>query len=167
MPNIRALLAGLAVLLVDRFTKSLITENFDLSGQKVIVEGFFKIVYWGNTGAAWSLFYGYNNFLALVSVLALLLIIFARHHFEFHTVTGQIALGMMCGGILGNLLDRIFTKHVIDFIYFYIQRRGGDEIGFPAFNFADIGICTGVFLLFILALKSDRNEKTESTGTKE
>ena len=63
---------------------------------------------------------------------------------------GQFALGLIFGGIVGNLIDRLTVKHVIDFIYFYVEQRGGKEIGFPAFNVADSAICTGVGLIFLL-----------------
>jgi signal peptidase II len=61
---------------------------------------------------------------------------------------------------MGNLVDRLARQHVIDFLYFYIQPRGGNEIGFPAFNVADTAICTGVGLIFLLTLKNDRDAKT-------
>jgi signal peptidase II len=54
---------------------------------------------------------------------------------------------------VGNLIDRILRNHVIDFLYFYVQRRGGAELGFPAFNVADSAICTGVGLVLLLTWK--------------
>ena len=62
---------------------------------------------------------------------------------------GQIAFGLIFGGIAGNLLDRLLPsrQQVIDFIYFYVNQRDGGEIGFPAFNVADSGICIGVGLV--------------------
>jgi lipoprotein signal peptidase len=61
----------------------------------------------------------------------------------------------MFGGIIGNILDRIRHDHVVDFLYFYLQRRSGQEIGFPAFNVADSAICVGVGLLFVLSWQAD------------
>ncbi|HPC62319.1 MAG TPA: signal peptidase II, partial [Verrucomicrobiota bacterium] len=55
---------------------------------------------------------------------------------------------------------RVTVGHVIDFLYFYVQQRGGGEIGFPAFNVADSAICTGVGLVFLLTWRSERNSKT-------
>jgi lipoprotein signal peptidase len=48
---------------------------------------------------------------------------------------------------------------VVDFLYFYVQQRGGGEIGFPAFNVADSAICTGVGLIFLMTLKSEAKPK--------
>ena len=57
---------------------------------------------------------------------------------------------------MGNLIDRLRVEHVVDFLYFYIQTRAGGEAGFPAFDIADSAICTGVGLVFILTLKTER-----------
>ncbi len=105
---------------------------------------------------------GSNQLLTIVSLLALLALFLGRHHFEAHTLPGQISLGLIFGGIVGNLIDRIFREQVIDFIYFYLYQRGGGEIGFPAFNVADSAICTGVGLLFIHSWRSERTEISPS-----
>jgi signal peptidase II len=123
-------------------------------------------VHWGNTGAAWSLFRGNNDALAVIALVALIVLFFSRHHFDSRTLAGQVAFGLIFGGIVGNLIDRVVRKHVIDFLYFYLQQRGGGEIGFPAFNVADTAICTGVALVFIITLRNERNSKPESAPIK-
>lgn len=154
-----AALAGIIVLL-DQLTKAVVLQTLAYGqDEKVIIHGFFKFVHWGNTGAAWSMFHGNNELLAIVSLVALLVLFLYRRHFDTRSWIGQISLGLIFGGIIGNLIDRLFRNHVIDFIYFYIQQRGGREAGFPAFNIADMAICTGVGLLFIL---SWRQENTPS-----
>ena len=60
-------------------------------------------------------------------------------------------MGMLIGGIVGNLIDRVVYQHVVDFIRFYLHQRGGGEIGYPAFNIADMAICVGVGMLFVQA----------------
>jgi signal peptidase II len=57
----------------------------------------------------------------------------------------------MFGGIVGNLIDRRTIGHVVDFLYFHVYTRSGDEVGFPAFNIADSAICIGVGILFLLS----------------
>ncbi len=146
---------ALAVFLLDQATKLLVLKLLGYAEQHVVVEGFFKFVHWGNTGAAWSLFSGKNYWLAFVSAVALIALFYNRHHFDAHTLPGQFSLGLMFGGIIGNLLDRLRVGHVVDFLYFYITPRGGGEIGFPAFNVADTAICIGVGLLFIIAWNSN------------
>jgi signal peptidase II len=122
----------------------------------VVVPGFFRLVHWGNTGAAWSMFSGNNFLLASIATAAVIVLLFSRRHFDSHTVLGQVAFGLIFGGIVGNLIDRIFRHHVIDFLYFYLRQKDGTEIGFPAFNVADTAICTGVGLIFLLTWRSER-----------
>jgi signal peptidase II len=152
----RVPLIALAVVALDQLTKLIVLRFLGYAQEKIVVEGFFKFVHWGNTGAAWSLFRGNNKFLALVAVAALVVLIVSRHHFDRRTLLGQVAFGLIFGGIVGNLIDRIYRGHVIDFLYFYLQQRGGTEIGFPAFNVADSAICTGVGLVFLVTWRNER-----------
>jgi signal peptidase II len=100
--------------------------------------------------------------------MALLVLFLSRHYFDSRTLLSQIAFGLIFGGIVGNLIDRLWVGHVIDFIYFYLQQRGGTELGFPAFNVADSAICTGVGLVFLITWWSDRKVKpTEASPSNE
>lgn len=159
-PNRRIAIIALIVLAFDQLTKAIVLRLLGYADERVLVPGFFKFVHWQNTGAAWSLFRGNNGLLAIVALVALLILFLSRRHFDSRTLLGQIAFGLIIGGIMGNLVDRIVRKHVIDFLYFYLQQRGGGEIGFPAFNVADTAICTGVGLVFLLTLKNDRAAKS-------
>src|ERR1700747_3250959 len=156
-PNRRIAAIGLMVVALDQITKQIVLHFLGYSHEKVVIEGFFKFVLWGNTGAAWSLFRGNNALLALIAVVALVVVFFSRHHFDARSALGQLAFGLICGGIIGNLIDRLWAKHVIDFLYFYLQQRDGTEIGFPAFNVAGRAICTGVGLVFLLTWRSERH----------
>lgn len=159
-PNRRIALIAMVVVALDQLTKQLVLRFLPQIGQeRVVIDGFFRFVHWGNTGAAWSLFRGNNEFLAGVAVLALLILFLSRHHFDSRTLLSQIAFGLIFGGIVGNLVDRLRVRHVIDFIYFYLQPGGGTEIGFPAFNVADSAICTGVGLVFLITWQSDHKAK--------
>ena len=154
--NKRMAILAAGIIIFDQVTKFFVLKTLSFGyGEKIIVPGFFKFVHWGNTGAAWSMFHGNNELLAIISLLALLALFLFRHHFDTRTTLGQISLGLIFGGIIGNLIDRLFRNHVIDFVYFYLRQRDGREIGFPAFNVADTAICTGVGLLFLLAWRHD------------
>src|SRR5215831_1963734 len=157
-PNRRIGLIAACVVGLDQVTKLLVLRLLGYAQEKVVLDGFFKFVHWGNTGAAWSLFRGNNNALAIVALVALVVLYFSRHHFDSRTWLGQVAFGFIFGGILGNLIDRLFRGHVIDFLYFYVV-KGGSEVGFPAFNVADSAICTGVGLVFLLTWKNEREPK--------
>jgi signal peptidase II len=158
-PNRRIVVIALLVVALDQLTKLLVLRLIGYAQEKVVLEGFFKLVHWGNTGAAWSLFRGNNDWLALVALVALVVLFFSRHHFDLRSWVGQVAFGLICGGIVGNLVDRLRVGHVVDFLYFYVQQRGGQEVGFPAFNVADSAICTGVGLIILLTWKNDRDQK--------
>jgi signal peptidase II len=163
-PNRRIAVIALLVVGLDQLTKAIVLQFLGYADEKVVVPGFFKFVHWGNTGAAWSLFRGNNELLAIVALLALLILFLCRHYFDSRTLLGQIAFGMIIGGIIGNLIDRVRVNHVIDFLYFYVQpRAGADPIGFPAFNVADSAICTGVALIFLITLRTDHAAKSTET----
>jgi len=155
--NFRILLIGLVTLALDQITKWLVIQKipgpaFDES--IVVVEGFFKLVHYGNTGAAWSMFSGNNFWLAIFSVGALVFLWVCRRHFGVEDRLGQLALGLILGGVAGNLIDRVVHHHVVDFLQFYIP------FPFPAFNVADSGICGGVGLMFLLSFKKPKTGQT-------
>ncbi len=156
-PQDRRLWGGMvAVYLADQLSKLAVLRFIGPWDEREVIAGFFKLVHWGNTGAAWSLFTGNNGLLALVSVAALVVLYLTRERFEPRSLTGQVALGLIFGGILGNLTDRLRVGHVIDFLRFYLVRRGdGAEVGFPAFNVADSAICLGVALLLLRSLRQE------------
>lgn len=169
--NKRIFLIATVILILDQLTKEIVVRTLRYGGERVMIEDFFRFVHWGNTGAAWSLFRDNNVALLIVAIVAVVVLFLLRRHFGAETRLGQIALGLMFGGIIGNVIDRMRHDHVVDFIYFYVQRHSGKEIGFPAFNVADSAICVGVGLLFILswqvesdAAKSLPSDPVESEG---
>src|SRR5207344_1582064 len=102
--------------------------------------------------------------LAIVALAALVILYFSRHHFDSRTSLGQAAFGLIIGGIIGNLIDRVRVHHVIDFLYFYLD-IDGQVRGFPAFNVADSAICTGVGLVFLITWRNEqRNQPSEENG---
>jgi signal peptidase II len=164
-PGRRIAAIALGVLAFDQLTKAIVLKTLGYAQEKVIIDGFFRFVHWGNTGAAWSLFRGNNGVLALIALAALMILWLSRHHFDLRAFAGQVAFGFICGGIAGNLVDRLRVGHVIDFLYFYLRRATGDELGFPAFNVADSAICTGVALIFLLTWRTEREVKAVAPAT--
>tara|TARA_B100000609_G_C17184109_1_gene418728 strand:- start:184 stop:768 length:585 start_codon:yes stop_codon:yes gene_type:complete len=155
----------------DQITKALVVFHFvpkseiatEIARKNiVIIKGFLDIIHRTNDGAAFSIMAGKNNLLAVISFFAMGGLIWFREHFDNGTRNGKIALGLLMGGILGNLLDRVFRGSVVDFIRVYIERRGGGISEWPAFNIADAAICTGVGLLFYIAWKEESRKKEPS-----
>ena len=159
----RALWAiALAVFLLDQATKLLIVsrvtfnplQSHGVGHDLEVIRGFFYIIHVGNTGAAWSMFAGRSVLLACLAAGTLLAIYFWRHSLGLRDRLSQISFGLLCGGIVGNLVDRLLHHHVIDFIDLHF----GSYI-YPTFNVADSGICVGVLLYLWQSLKAPEAPK--------
>jgi signal peptidase II len=153
-------LCALAVFALDQITKIWIHRRipdvgtYGPPGHIEIIPGFFNLVHVGNTGAAWSLFAGRSTLLAVLALGTLAAIFFWRRTLGLRQRAVQIGFGLLCGGIAGNLVDRMIHRHVIDFLDFHF----GSYI-YPTFNLADAGIVSGVGLYLILTLRKP-GEKT-------
>ena len=146
-----ALAAG--VLVLDQATKAWICARlpyptYGPPRHIAVIDDFFNLVNVGNTGAAWSLFSGRSTFLALLAVATLIAIFAWRRQLGLHLRSVQVSFGLLCGGIAGNLVDRLVHGHVIDFLDFHF----GSYI-YPTFNVADSGICVGVAIYLLHSLR--------------
>jgi signal peptidase II len=156
---------AMGVFVLDQVTKSLISFNLQTGtygppGHIVIIPGFFNLVHVGNTGAAWSLFSGKSTVLALLALTTLVAIFFWRRSLGLRLLPVQISFGLLCGGILGNLLDRLVYKHVIDFLDFHF----GNYV-YPTFNIADSAICVGVLIYLWYSFKNPTPRPTEPSDS--
>lgn len=124
-------------------------NTFGPPGAIEVIPGFFNLVHVGNTGAAWSLFAGNSVVLAFLAGATLFAIFIFRRHLDLAHPWVQTCFGLLCGGILGNLVDRIVHGHVVDFLDF----RFGSYI-YPTFNIADSGIVVGVLLYIVVSFRS-------------
>ncbi len=141
----RWLLLAVLVVVLDQYTKALITARFELF-DRVPVMPFFDLVRLHNTGAAFSFLAGasgwQNWFFTAVALLVsgILLAWFFRQ--PAGRIVVPLGLVLVLGGALGNLIDRVRQGYVVDFLLFYYERWA-----FPAFNVADSAITVGVVLL--------------------
>lgn len=113
----------------------------------VVLEDFLSIVHVGNEGAAWGMFSGQGGPLTLFALIALIAIYCFRHSLQLKHPPVQWLFGLICGGILGNTVDRMVHGHVIDFLDFRLPIHIPVLIPnghYPAFNIADCGIVIGV-----------------------
>lgn len=146
-------MAGVGVLLADQWTKLAIAGRlpFGSYGPPAHIEimpGFFNLVHVGNTGAAWSMFTGQSLWLAVLALATLAAMFHWRRILGVDQPSAQPSFGLLTGGIVGNLLDRLQHGHVIDFLDFHF----GAYI-FPTFNVADSAICVGVFWYILWSLR--------------
>ena len=150
-----AVVAGMVVML-DQATKWAVRQNFPYEGAtREVVPGLLSFCYVRNTGAAWGVLAGWQIFLILFSLAALVLLVMRRHALLGDLSLRWLVLGLLLGGICGNLIDRIWLRYVVDFIDFYHGRSH-----FPAFNVADSSICIGVGLFILLQWLQERKQTT-------
>lgn len=140
-------LLSLGIIVLDQATKQWIVLHFSLGESLPVIPGFFNLAYVRNPGAAWGMMGGLTGPLILLSVAVLVVLVFFRRSFLTDSLIHRLSLALMIGGIVGNLLDRIRLRYVVDFLDFCWQNHH-----FPAFNVADSAICVGVGLYILTAL---------------
>jgi len=156
----RLVVIALVVLALDQWSKAWIAANLPFptygegGGALTVIPGFCYVVHVGNTGAAWSLFSGRSVFLAALAGATLVGIFVGRRALGLRAPATQVAFGLLCGGIAGNLIDRLTRGHVVDFIDLHF----GSYV-YPTFNVADAGICVGVGLYLLRSLRAPRAQR--------
>lgn len=157
--KVRKMLILVAViLLIDQILKYAVMKYIDFNGgTKTIINNFFWITYVKNTGAAWGLFA--SNQMLLMAISLIVMIVFYVFFIRGKKIKAMDAYtyGILYGGILGNLIDRIFRGGVIDYLEFKIF-----GYYFPVFNFADMCIVITIILLILVNIIGDRLEKKNS-----
>jgi signal peptidase II len=153
--RMRAVLVAGAVVALDQATKWLVRLAFAREGEaQALIPGFFNLCYVRNAGAAWGILSGWQSFLIVFSLGAMVLLVWRRHLLLGNLPWRWLVLGLLLGGISGNLIDRIWLGCVVDFLDFY-----WGTAHFPAFNVADSSICIGVGLFLLLQWREDRRVK--------
>lgn len=140
------LLVAIGIILLDQATKEWVRGTFSLLETHPVIPGLFNLTYIRNTGAAWGMFSGQNLALAALALAMLIALVLFRRQLLPGRIH-RIALGLLCGGIAGNLFDRLRLDYVTDFLDFHW--RGAH---FPAFNVADAAICCGVGIYLITSI---------------
>ena len=143
------------VLILDRATKALIHAMFPLHSSYRVIDGFFDITYVRNTGVAFGIFSSTSAqwkaaLLSLFTAAAVVMVVVYSMKSSAGNRLLQVALGLILGGALGNLYDRITYGYVIDFLEFY-----AGSYHWPTFNIADAAISTGVFLLALEIIRGE------------
>lgn len=153
----KSLIVAGFILLIDQIVKYSIEKKILLGKLKTVIPNFFYVSKVYNDGAAWSMLAGSTIFLAIMAILALAFLLVYQSKFLANW-RNMLAFGLVYGGLLGNLLDRIIHGYVID----YLKLNFG-SYNFPIFNLADVVIVSGVILIIIAILKGeDRNGSSSS-----
>jgi len=136
--------------IVDQLIKLIISNFVSYQSSINIVPNFFYITNVHNDGAAWSILSGNVILLALLGVIALVLIYYFFLKDKTLSKLETFLYSLLIGGIIGNLIDRIFLGYVVDYIGVVLI-----NYYFPIFNFADIGIVISILMMIILGTKEE------------
>ena len=128
-------------LLVDQISKILVRMYLNLYNDIILIPNFLSLIHVKNDGAAFSMLEGKTIFFIVITIIVLMGIIYHIKNKELKKID-CIIYGMLIGGIIGNLIDRIIYGSVTDFISFTIL-----NIPMPIFNLADTFICIGCILM--------------------
>lgn len=142
--------------IIDQVSKALVSTCFSLNESVKLINNFLYLNYINNTGASFSILTNKKYLLIVLSLIAIVIIIRYINTFK-NTIFNRIGLGLLLGGILGNLSDRILFGYVKDFISLYIF-----GYSFPVFNIADICIVVGVIILIISILRGEDKNGSSS-----
>lgn len=151
------------VVAIDQLTKMYITMNFRLHESYPVIKDIFHITYVRNTGAAFGIFRDAPElfrtiFFLSLPPIAMVVIFFLLKASPDKDFFQNIALSMIFAGALGNYIDRVRLRYVVDFLDFHYKQAWS----YPAFNVADMSIVCGVMLLFYFMIKDDLKNKKSS-----
>ncbi len=154
-------LLALGTFVLDQLSKALIVRHFRPGQSIPILPGFFDLTFVLNPGAAFGFLAGLpeqirHPLFVTIAVVAAVLIVLYRHRHLRHYALASAALGLILGGAIGNLVDRLRYGMVVDFLDFYLG-----PYHWPAFNVADSAISIGVSLMLVDLFLEWRRERRD------
>ncbi len=155
----------LATLILDQLSKVIVSKYMRPGDSISVIGDLFKLTYVYNEGAAFGLSLGGNTVHIVLSAFAIIFVCFLIWRPTTDRGTTQIALSMILGGALGNLIDRIRLSRVIDFL-----DVGINDVRWYIFNMADMWVTAGVILLaavYFVRKDVEDGEKNRAPSIKE
>lgn len=150
--------AGVVVVALDQLTKAVISQTLgqpDAVHSIEVIGNWVRLSYTTNSGAAFGMFQSGTIVFTIIAIVAVPILLLARSYVADRSWWITVIFGMMAGGALGNLLDRVRMGHVVDFI-----DVGIGNLRWPSFNVADSSFVVGVILLAVyLSFTGDTTEK--------
>jgi len=145
----------LPLYLLDQATKWATVWKFKHEHEAItVIPGFFDLGRWHNTGAAFSILSDSNRFFIGLSLVATVVLAVLAWKNLFTDRVSRVAWALLLAGVLGNLTDRIVHGYVVDFLSFDLHIPGANP--WPAFNVADICICTAAGLFILQSFREGR-----------
>ena len=149
MKNKKTYIVIFLIIIIDLISKILVTKFMAPNQSISIIKNFFSITYVKNTGVAFSMLEG-NIFFIIILTFFIVWLIFRYINSRILNSFECFSYGLIVGGALGNLFDRIRLGYVIDFFDFNII-----GYNFAIFNVADIAIVVGVFLIIVFSIRGE------------
>lgn len=137
--------------ILDQWIKHTVVATIALGGTHTVVSGLLSLTYIRNDGAAWSMLAGQQWLFIIISLAALVVMIWFFIHYR-HNWQYELGIAFMIAGTLGNFYDRLVNGFVVDMFQL-------DFINFPIFNFADSCLTIGVIWIMIVLFLEDQGEK--------
>lgn len=147
-------LIAVFVIALDQVTKWMVVKQMEIGESIEIIPNFLYITSHRNRGAAWGILQGQMWFFYIITAIVIIALVFYIKRLKREERMLGIALGLMLGGAIGNFIDRVWRKEVVDFINTYIF-----TYDFPIFNVADSALVIGVGLIFVLTLFEGKTTK--------
>jgi signal peptidase II len=146
-------LIALFLIGIDQLTKWLVVRSMEIGESIPIIDGFFYLTSHRNQGAAWGILQGQMSFFYIVTVIVIIGVVYYMNKFAKHDKWLALGLSFILGGAIGNFIDRLFRKEVVDFFDFYII-----NYNFPIFNIADSALTIGVVFVIIATILDERKK---------
>lgn len=141
------------VVLFDQITKWMIVQTVELGEKIPVIENFFYITSHRNRGAAWGILQNQMWFFYIITVIVIVAVIYYMQQYAKTNPSLGVSLGLILGGAIGNFIDRLFRKEVVDFLDVYIG-----SYDYPVFNVADSALVVGVIIVFIATIVEERKK---------
>jgi signal peptidase II len=136
-------------LILDRLTKLWAIKSLKGQNDFIIIKDFFDFSYVENRGAAFGIFQNKVIILTIITLIVICGMIFYLIKHRNDSMIFKISLALIIGGAVGNLIDRMYYKYVVDFIMFHYK----DIYYFPNFNVADMMVVVGTALLALYIIR--------------
>ncbi len=149
----KVLVIAVICTLIDQVIKNVLFWLLSFGSSVEVISNFFSLTMIQNTGAAFSILSSNTLFLIVVSLISLCLIYYFFIKGRDLVKVEEYLYGILIGGILGNLIDRIVRGYVIDYLDFNVF-----GYNFPVFNLADVCIMVSIALIVIHLVKGEKNE---------
>ena len=152
-------LSIIAIIVSDQWVKLEILNHFDYGESVSVIAQYFSVTYVRNTGAAFGFLASADPsfrvpFFLIVPIIAMVVLGFLYRDLPKNAKFRAMALGLVSGGALGNLIDRVRLGYVVDFLDLHWK----SNYFFPAFNIADSAICVGVAILLLSTISRKETE---------